>query len=310
MPMRVHTVRERVEVDRLLAMTEPLEPRTTLVNGALLNGRRREVRVVAVENDDGGIAGIAVAMRECLDRWEATAIVLDPRAAEPLARWLDAGPARAIVGLARDLDPLVPYLERVGSVGRMPWYAFPAPVPQLPAWLDLPAGDRSRVASRRDGRGLARAYESYELDGIPTILQLRRHVRRHLRRGLPALVVEADGKIVAASRASVLTQQYTFWTDATVLPEYRRRGYWWVLTIGARELCSELGVGFIGTASPSSQLPNDVFIRVVEEIGGATDEWVTLRMHTPVRFRGQGKLRQAFWLLAGRRRPRTRTATP
>ena len=307
---RLRTVRSRRELDRILATTDALEPRSTLVNGALRNRRRREVRVAIIEDDGGRIVGVGVATRECLDVWDATPLVLEAGAAEPLARWLDAGPARTVVGLAGDVDPIAPHLRRARSVGRMPWYAVHAPVPELPPELLPRADERPRLATVHDVRGLARVYEAYELDAIPTMLQLRRNLRRSIRRGLVVLAVEEAGRIVAASRVGVRTPGYTFWTDSTVLPSHRRRGYWWLLTVGAREVCADLGVGFIGTAAPTSSLPNEVFRQVVSDMGGTAGEFVTVRMSTPLRFRGQGRLRRLLRAIGGRRTRRKIAAAP
>ena len=47
--------------------------------------------------------------------------------------------------------------------------------------------------------------QAYELDAIPTMLQLRRNLRRSIRRGLVVLAIEDAGRIVAASRVGVRT---------------------------------------------------------------------------------------------------------
>ena len=60
-------------------------------------------------------------------------------------------------------------------------------------------------------------------------------------------------------------------------------------------------MGFIGTAAPTSSLPNEVFRQVVSDMGGTAGEFVTVRMSTPLRFRGQGRLRRLLRAIGGRR---------
>lgn len=304
MPLRLRTVRGRGAIDRLLAVTEPLEPRASIVNGMLLCTRGRERRVVVAEHEDGRIAGIAVTAQECLDRWTATVLLLDDAAAPTLAPSLDRGPARELVGLAGDVEPVLPHLRRARNVIRMPWNAIAAPIPPLPEWLVGDLEGEGRVATRRDVRAVARLYDAYEFQGPPTRIQLRRQLRRALRRGMPALVVETDGKIVAANRIGLRTRRYALWTDATVLPEYRRRRLMWILTRDCWALTADLGLGFIGTSAPSNPAPEEYAERAMEDIDITRDEWLTVPLQATVRFRGQGKLRTAFAVMAGRRRRR------
>ena len=271
----------------------------------VLSTRGRERRVVVAEDEDGRIAGVAVTARECLDRWSASVLLLDDAAAPVLAPVIDRGPACELLGLVGDVEPIVGHLTRARHTIRMPWYAAAPPLPESPQWVDPPAGVAARLATRRDVRAVARVYDGYEFQGPPTRLQLRRQIRRALRRGLPVLVVDgADGEIVAAMRVGLRTRRFVLWTDATVPPEHRRRRLMWVLAEASHSLTKSLGLGYACTTAPSNPVPEEQTARAIADLPVDADTWMTAPLAVRVRFRGQGRLRRLLWAVGGRRRRR------
>jgi hypothetical protein len=300
-------VRNRAELRRLLELVEPLEPRATLVAAGILAAleRRRGVRVAVVDHQ-GATAGIVVWARMCADRWVCAPLTLQPGAAAGLARAIDASAARQVVGLGVDVDPLVSLLPRRRGEIRMPSFAIDPPIPFQRAERQPDAESRAstRMASSSDVRALTRCYEAYELIDIPTVGQLRRHLRRELRHGNEVLVVELDGEIVAANRMGARSRRYAFWGDATVLPEARGQGLMRFLTNGSLGETRALDLGFLGTLAPSNPKPVDVAQANLAVLGGNADEWVTLPLRPRLRFRGEGRLRKLQVALSGRIRRR------
>jgi hypothetical protein len=163
----------------------------------LLLGPSRGRRIYVAESD-GDVKGVAVVSRRYAHRWGAYTLLLDERAAEPLARVVDRSPARDVNGFSGDVAPLQPYIGRARRLDVVKWRASDG---QAQLRSDVAAVDpRSRLATRADVRQLVELYSDYPLNDAPTMFQLRRMLRRSIAQALPIPIVEVDGRIVAALR--------------------------------------------------------------------------------------------------------------
>src|SRR5690242_9615691 len=109
--MQLRRLRSPAECEAVLAATEPLEPRTTIVDAALLLGPTRHRRLSVVDEEDR-ILGVAVIERLAVDHWKAWVTLLDAVAAPLLARVIDRSQARSVGGPIEDVEPLVGHMRR------------------------------------------------------------------------------------------------------------------------------------------------------------------------------------------------------
>jgi hypothetical protein len=299
---QVREVRSTTERADLMAGVAELEPRSTILRGEVARAERRGARLFVAE-DGGHLGGFVAVYRICWDLWEAAAVLLDEDAAPVLAGAIDRSPAREVYGSTVDLAPLVEHLPRLVRTSRMPCIVIPAPLPD-PVTDLAPSRDGTRLATRGDVRQLAHLYEGFELDAIPTKAQLRRHFRRLLREDLPVFLYFDRGEVVGASKLVPITDRFALSTDTTLIPSARGQRAVWVLMFAAYDVMRERGVGFLGTLAPTNPIKMETLAPVVEQFGGHVEEWSTIVLRTPLRFRGQGRLRRVWSVLGGRRRHR------
>jgi hypothetical protein len=304
--LSLRMVRSRSDFDRLLGILEPLEPRATLLAALLLSGPGSGRRVYVVERD-GDVLAVAGLGRRCLDRWGAFCVTLDDAAAPIVARRIDRSPAREVIGFEQDLVPLVPHLGRAREVWGAPVVRSDWPYPDV--HLGPPVDPRVRIAAADDIGALTELYAGYELDDIPTRFQLRRSLRRSLAASLPTVVLEVDGRLVGGVRMLCETRRYSYWGDQTVLPEYRGRGLSYAFAGLVSRTMIERERGYLSQIAPSN--PSDRRAFVVEHFRGSVDPnaatTLTVRLRTPVRFRGQGRFRHLAARLGGSRPRRVAT---
>jgi hypothetical protein len=296
---RVTSAAERTA---LMASIEELEPRSTILRGEVARAGRRGLRLFVAE-DGERVGGLAAVYRICWDLWEAAIVLLDEDAAPVLARAIDRSPAREVYGSSADLQPLVAHLPRLVRTSRMPCIVIPPPLPEPISDL-ADSSEGTRRATRGDVRQLARLYEGFELDAIPTMVQLRRHFRRLLRQDLPVFLYFAGDEVVGASKLVPITDRFALSTDTTLIPSARGQRAVWILMFAAYDEMRERGVGFLGTLAPTNPIKMETLAPAVEGFGGHIEDWSTIVLRTPVRFRGQGRLRSAWSVLGGRRRHR------
>lgn len=281
--MRLRRARHAVE---LLALAEPLEPRTTRLVGEL---SRRELgrwcKGWLAEDDTAACVGAVLITRVCLDRWSALPMVLDEAAAPALAALIDHSAAWEVVGAAPDVAPLLPHLRRGGrTVIEMPLVGASTPVDPLE-----PVDPRTRPATIDDLDDLVRLYASYELDLVPT----RRRLRRFLAEALahrPLVVAEAGGQIVGAARCDGQSRRFAFWSGLTVLPEHRGERLSWAIAMRAMEVSAAAGLAVQAAIFPSNPW------RVADKAAGREEysehAWLEVPLRPPQRFRGHGRLRR------------------
>jgi hypothetical protein len=299
----IRRVRHRAECERLLGITEPLEPRTQAIDARLLLGPSRSRRIYVAEQGEE-VIGMAVVYRRHLDRWGAYTLLLHDVAAKALARVVDRSPARDVAGVAGDVSPLHPFVRRARKRVDQVFNHF---LPDLPFRPEFAEPDpRTRLATPADVRGLAKLYAEYPFIDAPTMVQLRRMFRRSFDQGLPIVVLEADGEILAAERMESRGCRYARWTDLVVHPEHRRRGYFAAMAPLVGSVVIESGLGLVGEQAPSFQ-PHGVVDKVMQPAFefNASERFVVLHLRTPRRFPGQGRLRLALYSLGGRRMRRS-----
>jgi hypothetical protein len=252
------------------------------------------------------VLGVVAMYRQCLDVWGAFAVVLDHDAAPLLADRIDRSPARDVVGYEQDLVPLLPHTRRLRETWEAPSFRVSWPIPA--SVMDGTIDPRSRCATPADLEQLVALYEHYELDDIPTRFQLRRSLRRALRDGLPIVVVEVEGHLVAAMRVMWESCRYMYLSDETVLPEYRGRGYSRIFSGLLSQISVQNQRGFLGQSAATNPVEWSHKLKRRPELEAAVDPdartVLTMCLRTPVLFRGQGRLRHAFYRVAGRRQRR------
>jgi hypothetical protein len=257
-----------------------------------------------VAEHDGEVCGIAVVYRRYLDRWGAYTLLLDAAAAEPLARIVDRSRAGEIGGVESDVTPLKPHLTRARDLTVLDWIVN-AKYDVLPEFEEV--DPRSRLATRSDVPQLAELYAGWPFIDAPTMFQLRRMLRRSIDAGLPQMIVEVDGCIVAALRIESRGCRYARWTDLVVHPDHRGRGYYLALVGLMAVAFRDLGVGVVGEAAPAMNIDRaSAGLTSPEFSGRASEGYAILRLKHSRRFPGEGRLYKALYRFGGRRADRLR----
>ncbi|CAN0437350.1 unnamed protein product, partial [Phaeothamnion confervicola] len=167
--------------------------------------------------------GVVCFSRPCIDMWMGSAHLIEPSAAEELARVVDRGWTWTVHGPRRSMELLRPHLRRFRNVVTMPWIVLETPI-ELVDHVD----PRGRVASVADLPALVELYGQYELPVAYTRWQARRVLKRNLEHGI-VIVCEIDGTMAAALCLSNSTGRYRAVSRLTVLPQHRRLGLSWAL---------------------------------------------------------------------------------
>ena len=300
------TVRQVKDAAELIAVLDPEDPATFRILGDIQErGIGEKVRGWLAE-DAGGQPAAALTVAElCRDRWYASVVLFDARAAPLLADVVVASPAWEVSGATGHVMPLVPHLTRLHSVTSAPWSVVPELDVDVPAEL-LPASDpRCRPATADDVGALVEVYSSYELEAIPTRRRLRAYFERTLTHR-PVLVGDVDGQVVAAYRVEFMTSRYAYWSGLTVLPTHRRQHLASGLSWDAIYITRDLGRGLITTTAASNpmQLRPQTELgqqrrQVAADHGWTMREWVKVRLGPPQRFPGHHYLRRAAEMAEG-----------
>jgi GNAT superfamily N-acetyltransferase len=288
----------------VLAVSEPLEPKTVLVSSAAI-GAAFPNRAWMVRDGDGNDAACVVCERVCRGRWVAFPLLLDVRAAPVAASIVESAGARSMEGPTEYVEPLLPHLRRPPhTVVRIPASAGEK---TLPAGV-FPIDPRVRLAQPSDLEGLVDLYKEYELNSIPTVPRLREFLRRSLRRG-PIGILEEDGKIVAAMRADARSNRYLYWSAQTVRPEYRGQRLGAALYGFLTAIQTDSGLGWTVTTAPTNNtrprpdlLANPVIQR--HTLDTVRDTWTTVSLRSRRWLPGRYRPRRLWYALAGRTAPR------
>jgi GNAT superfamily N-acetyltransferase len=273
-----------------------------------------EVRGWLVEDDDGTPAAAVTVAELCRDRWYASVMLYDERAASLVVDVIEGTPAWEISGGPDHVQPLLPHITRPGAVSGWPWAVIPDLAMEVPPEIEAlipPRDPRCRLATQDDLDALVDLYATYELEPIPT----RRRLRTYLERSVPhrpMLVSEVDGNIAGAYRVDFMSSRFAYWSSMTVLPEYRRQHLGSGLSLEAMYVTrDELERGIITTVVASNPMllrpsteRTKTWRAFRDEQGFGKGDWVKARLAPPERFPGHHFARRAFEKVGGSMRRR------
>jgi GNAT superfamily N-acetyltransferase len=267
------------------------EPRSTLALGALLDARRpgHQVRILAVGPADRTLCPL---VRVELGVWVAYPLLAADEDAAPLAAALNRAPLLSMAGGSPDVQPLLPHLARVVSVGTMRRIS----VPWQPVTWEAPTA-ATRIATRLDLEALYDLYTGYELPFARTTRGMRA-LLGHAVRDLITIVIDGEGRLDGAVIAASRTPQFIEWSHLTVRPDARGRGYAWELMNRAIALNVAAGLGLVAVAGRGNQM-------TFPEGFGTIDEMTVVRLGVPRRVPGEDLVRRG-WFKLNRSRPRRR----
>ena len=203
--------------------------------------RSRTCRAWIVDDGDRRPAAAVVLVRPTFDRWYATVLLLDERAAADVAAIVDRSPAWSVNGAATDIAPLLPFLRRKQSVDVRPWVVTAicpvelTDVPDDTTRLREPGRPRRarravldvRVRRRSDGVAVA-------VDAAPRARPALHHRRRAGRATRPGSPVHW--------RRPTRTRRYGVLDLLTVVPDHRGAGWSWALVARAQTIGNALGL--------------------------------------------------------------------
>ena len=306
MPVPDLQLRPARHAEEVIAFAERFEPASTRMIAELLRWglcRTNRGLVVAEGDSDDDVAAAVVVTRRCPDRWHATVVVDEPRAAPLVAAAVDASPAWSVIGATEFVAPLLSHLHRqpVG-VDTVPFHGSDVPTSGL-----VELDPRVRLATEHDLNALVALYATFEQQDIPTRPRLRRFLRAALA-DLPIMVAEVEGRLVGAMRLDWPSRAYAFWWAQTVLPEYRGLGIGNGLMFNAMDYSGERGLrmsGTVGQTNPIKVMKGEGWrpYRPYDE-HHLQGEWMTARLGPPRRAAAWRALRRGWETLQGRTRPR------
>jgi N-acetylglutamate synthase-like GNAT family acetyltransferase len=278
----VRRVRRDGEV---VALLERHEPRSSAALGEILDRglRSRTCRAWIVDDGDRQPAAVVVLVRPTFDRWHASVLLLDERAAADAAAIVDRSQAWSVNGAATDIAPLLPFLRRKQSVDVRPWVVTDCPV----ELTDVP-DDTTRFASRADLDALVELYSTFEFVGGLTAWQLRSMLRHVLDRHY---IIVADwpgdpSRLAGALVVPTRTRRYGVVDLLTVVPDHRGAGWSWALVSRAQSIGNAFSLRGLAALVGSNPMNFDVHM--------GDDVYVAVDLATPRRFRGQGRLRRFY----------------
>ena len=271
--------------DELIPLLEGNEPRASQALGEVLDRglRSRRCRAWIVDDDARRPVAAVVVVRPTFDRWYATVLLVDRRAAATVAAIVDRSPAWSVNGAAPDIASLIPLLRRRRYVDVRPWVvtAYPNDVTEVP-------DGSTRLANRADLDALVELYSTFEFVGGLTAWQLRAMLRHVLDRHY-IIVVERpddDSGLAGALAVTTRTRRYGVLDLLTVLPDHRGAGWSWALVAHAQAIGNALGLA--GIAALAGSNPMDLEAHLGE------DTYVAVELVPRRRFRGQNRLRQLY----------------
>ena len=271
--------------DQVVALLEGNEPRASQALGEVLDRgvQSRTCRAWIVDDGEQRPVAAVVVVRPTFDRWYATVLLLDRRAAGDVAAIVDRSPAWSVNGAAPDIAPLVPRLRRRCYVDVRPWVvtAYPNEVTDVP-------DASTRLASRADLDALVELYSEFEFVGGLTAWQLRAMLRHVLDRHY-IIVIDRPGDeagLAGALAITTRTRRYGVLDLLTVLPDHRGAGWSWALVAHAQSIGNVLGLA--GIAALAGSNPMDLEPHLDD------DTYIAVELVPPRRFRGQGRLRNLY----------------
>jgi N-acetylglutamate synthase-like GNAT family acetyltransferase len=280
-----YSIRKPRRDDEVIALLEQYEPRSSPALGEVLDRglQSRTCRAWIVDDTDRHPAAVVVLVRPTFDRWHATVLLLDERAAPDVAALVDRSRAWSVNGAATDIAPLIPRLRRKHSVDVRPWVVTTCPV----EITEVP-DDTTRFASRADLDALVELYSTFEFVGGLTAWQLRSMLRHVLDRHY---IVVADwpgdsSRIAGALVVTTRTHRYGVVDLLTVVPDHRGAGWSWALVSRAQSIGNAFGLSGLAALVGSNPMNLDVHM--------GDDVYVAVDLVAPRQFRGQGRLRRLY----------------
>jgi GNAT superfamily N-acetyltransferase len=298
------TVRSVAETADLTDVLDATDPATFRILGDLEErGIGPEVQGWLAEDADGAPAAAVTVAELCRDRWYASVMLFDERAASATVDVIMRSPAWEISGGPEHVEPLLPHLTRRGSVTNWEWTVIADLAMAVPPEIEAlvpPRDPRCRPATGDDLDDLVEVYSTFELDAIPTRPRLRAYLERCLEHRA-ILVAEVDGIVAGAYRAEFVSSRFAFWSALTVLPEYRRQHLGSGLSLDAMYITRyELERGMITTTVASNPMllrppseRGETWRTFSDEQGFRRGGWMKARLAPPQRFPGHRYVRRA-----------------
>lgn len=220
------------------------EPRSTLALAAALSAARHgDLRAVQAGRSS------CVMVRFSPMIWRGYPVLVDEADAQALASVIEATPVVSLDGHPDDVDPLVPYMTRVGETAR--FRSVLAPADQL-SWA--PSGPTTRVATPLDLDALDDLFADYEVRFISGARSRRRYLQRCIARQ-GAVVHEGHHGIDGAALTSGMTPRFLVFDHIRVAPRSRGQQISWALVSRIVEIAQAYGVGLcIGSVAQDNPM--------------------------------------------------------
>jgi GNAT superfamily N-acetyltransferase len=305
--------------DAAIALFEENEPAATaqlalLLEGPL-SGHRKLWRAV---DESGHVGGVLLVDQQVWDRWYAFPLLFDEAAAPPMADVVNDSPVRTVVGRGDHVVPVATHLTRLRASEVMPWSASERPFP------DPGPTQGVRVAEGGDLDALVDLYSTYELNDIPTLPRLRKHLKPMVDRG-HIFAAELDGKLVGALTIEFATPKWWTVNGLTVLPEARGHNIGWEILKFAMHHVSQTDIiGSITSRAFTNPMEGksidsliDEYLEAHPEMEDKRDQrgqapeldnveelYVIIHLSRRWRFRGQGQLWKLIERIEGRTKAR------
>lgn len=240
----IRRVRDGAAIEDLCG---PHQPQAILVSSPPNEIDGRDRTRTWVVGSPGVEQGAVTTVRVGRGLVTASALLLQPEGAAPIAELIRRSGAAVVSGAADHIGPVAEHLPVASTRSLELLCSTAVGLPQ--AWPD-----RVRVAVTSDIPELVALYRDFSLEYLdpgsiePVVEALVRQRR--------VLAVEVDGRIVAAQRIEARSRHHDLWAGLTVHPDHRGRGLSRRLDRAARELARIENHLASGVRAPTNGVPH------------------------------------------------------
>jgi len=281
------------DVHALHALLAEYEPRSTYLLSEAIDATTlgRNCRTWLARDADGTLHGALLTVRTYPLHWVSYPLIIDERAAAPIGRAIDRGPATMVVGFRPDVEPVCSLIDRAGRpyvchVGRFEW--------DLEVEWDDP-DPRTRLAGPLDVDQLTDMQWRTPLIDFPNRQAARQYVEACV--GRDAVVLEIDSQIVGSLMIAARTQRYDVISDMIVDPAHRGAGLSGAMLGRLLPIIRDRGVGLFGIRAASNpwKIPEPT---LHEEL------WWAVALRPRRRFKGEPRLHSLGKRVLSKPKPR------